>query len=89
MQDFVSTGWVRGAGLVASLSVVWIAFVPYPFPWIAAAWASVILATALYLHGRQTRSLRQLIDESEADRVRVPVTVSPLARARPARNATL
>lgn len=80
MQDLVSTGWVRAAGLVASLSLVWIAFVPYAFPWMGAAWASVILATVLYLHGRQTRSLRQLIDDSEVHRV--PVTVSRLAGAR-------
>jgi hypothetical protein len=65
---------------VASIAVVWVVLVPYAFPWIGAAWASVILATVLFLHGRQTRSLRQLIDESEADRV--PVTVSPLVRPR-------
>lgn len=80
MQDLVSTKWVRGVGLLASLSIVWVVFVPHAFPWAGLAWASLILAIALYLHGRPTRSLRELIDESEGRRV--PVPVAPLLRAR-------
>lgn len=69
MQDYVSTRWIRVAGLVASMSIVWTVFIPYGFPWMVFLWVSLAGLGALWLVKRSPRSIAQLIDDVEGEPV--------------------
>jgi len=49
MEEFVSTRWIRLAGLAASTSVVWTLFIPIGFPWMGLVWVGLALSGALWL----------------------------------------
>ena len=67
MKDFVSSHWTSVAALVASMSVVCAIFVPYGFPWLGLAWASLALCAGCFLALRSTRSIGQVIHDVEAE----------------------
>lgn len=69
MQDWVSTMWVRAVGSALAAAMVWVIFVPYAFPWLWATWAVLIVGTIVSLQRRSSRSLREMIDDSEGGRV--------------------
>jgi len=79
MQDFVLTRWIRVAGLVASMSIVWAVFIPYGFPWMGLVWVSLAISGALWLRTRAPRSIAQVIDDAEALSVRAVAAPRPVA----------
>lgn len=85
MQDWVSTMWVRAVGSALAAAMVWVIFVPYAFPWLWATWAVLIVGTIVSLQRRSSRSLREMIDDSEGGRVPavVPVPAGPAPRRLP------
>ena len=83
MQDFVSTPWIRVAGLAASMSVVWASFIPYGFPWTGLVWVTLACACALWLRTRSARSIWQVIDDVDAKPAWVVAAPRPVARPLP------
>jgi hypothetical protein len=73
MQDFVSTRWIRAAGVVASISVVWAMFIPNGLFWIGFVLLVVSLGVGLAvsiargLEANAPRSMAQVIDDVEAE----------------------
>ena len=57
MKDFVLTGWVRTAGLVAATAGISAFFIPNPLPWMAAVAMSLAVSGALWTRLRAPRSL--------------------------------
>lgn len=76
MKDFVSNR-VRVVGLAmsaVSISLVWAIFILRGFPWTGLVWMSLACSAALWVGASSTRSIRQLIDDIEAEPVRVVAT---------------
>jgi hypothetical protein len=82
MQDYVSTRWIRLAGLVAVVWVVWTDFIPYRLPWPVVAWAALAFSAALWVRLTWPRSLAQVIADVEAEPARAGVR--PVRAAIPA-----
>jgi hypothetical protein len=78
MEDFVSNRWIRVAGLVASMSIVWGIFIRYGFPWMGLVWVSLAFSGALWLRMRSPRSIAQVIDDVEAEPVRAVAAPGPV-----------
>jgi len=83
MQDFVSTPWVRVAGLATSMSAVWAIFILYGFPWMGLVWVTLACAGALWLRRRSTRSIWQVLDDVEAEPARALAASGPVTRSVP------
>ena len=77
MQDFVSTGWIRVAGLIASLSLIWAVFGLSRFSWMGPTWVALACLGALWLGLRSPRSIGQVIDDAEAEPVRAVAVPRP------------
>ena len=73
MQDFVSTRWIRVAGLVASMSLLWASSIPSGLGWMTVG-LSLAFFGALWLRVRSPRSIAQLIDDVDAEPVRAVAT---------------
>ncbi len=67
MKEFVSSNWTGAVVLVASMSVICVIFIPYGFPWTGLAWASLAMATAGLLARGSVRTVRQVINDVEAE----------------------
>ena len=68
MTEFVSTRWVRVAGLGAVVVLVWSMLVPSTLPWTAAAFVSVAVSVAVWMARSSNRPVGQVIAEVEAER---------------------
>ena len=73
MQKFEATPWIRVAGLVALMSVVWAIFIPYGFPGTGLVWVSLAFSGALWLRMRSTRLIAQVLNDLDTEPVRVAV----------------
>jgi hypothetical protein len=77
MKDVVSSFGIPVVSLVASLSIVWIVYVPYRFPWavllFVGGMAALAASAALLVFKSSTRSLTEVIAavEAEPERARV------------------
>jgi hypothetical protein len=74
MKDVVSSYGIRFVSLVASVSIVWIVYVPYSFPWAALLFVGLMAAlaasAALLVSKNSTRSITQVIGAVEAEPLR-------------------
>jgi len=77
MKDFVSTRWIRVAGLVGSMALVWAMFIPYGIPWMGFLCVGLAMSGALWLRARGARSMTQVIDDVEAEPARAVATPRP------------
>ena len=91
MRDVVSSYGIPIVSLVASLSIVWVVYVPYSFPWAVLLFIGVmaaLMASAVLLVSRNsTPSIARLIEAVEAEPLKV--TVAPMRVANPAPRAIL
>jgi hypothetical protein len=67
VQDYVSTRWIRVAGLAGVFWVVWADYVPYAFPWLAVAWLALATAAAVWLRLTSPRSIAQMLRDVEGE----------------------
>ncbi len=65
MKDFVSNRWSRMVALAAPMSVVWLVFILYGFPWTGLAWVSLTFSAALWSGTGSTHSIAQVVDDIE------------------------
>ena len=93
MHDSVSTRWVRVAGLVAAIWVVWASFMPSVLTWngfasvtlgfywagLAFSWIGLAVSAALWVRLRPTRSITELIDDVDGERVQALAAPMPPA----------
>jgi hypothetical protein len=79
MNGLVSTRWVQVVALVASVMLVWIAFVPGAFPWKVVLMVSLATSVAIWLSRTTPRSLTQVIRDVDAERSQVVSTPDRLA----------
>ena len=77
MQDLVSSRWIRVAGLIASLSLIWAVFGLGRFPWMGPAWVTLACLGGLWLGLRSPRSIGQVIDDVEAEPLRAVAAPGP------------
>jgi hypothetical protein len=87
MKDFVSNRWRRVVALAAPMSVVWLVFILYGFPWTGLVWVSLAFSAALWSGMGSTRSIAQVIDDIEAEPV--PAVATPVHVAMPVPKAVL
>ena len=87
MNGFVSNRWSRVVALAAPMSVVWLVFILYGFPWTGFVWVSLAFSAALLAGMRSTRSTAQVIDDAEAEPV--PAVATPVRVAMPVPKAVL
>jgi len=85
MKDFVSNRWSRVVTLAAPMSVVWLAFILYGFPWTGLVWVSLAFSAVLWSGTASNRSIAQVSDDIEAElvlAVATPVRVAvPVPKA--------
>ena len=81
MQDFVSTRWVRVAGLIASLSLIWAVFGLGRYPWMGPTWVALASLGGLWLGLRSSRSIGQVINDLESEPVPAVVAPAPVPAA--------
>ena len=78
MKDFVSSYRTRVVWLVASMSIVWIVYVPFGLPWAALAFAVLAVALAwmavVLVSRNSTPSIARLIEAVEAEPLRATMT---------------
>jgi hypothetical protein len=79
MKAFVSNRWSHVVGLAAPMSVVWLAFILYGFPWTGLVWVSLAFSAALWSGTESTRSIAQVNDDIEAEPV--PAVATPVPKA--------
>ncbi len=89
MEGFVSRRWTGIAGLAVSLSVVWLVFILYGFPWIGLMWVVSLAFTAALWASRRgpkpSRSIGQVIADLESE----PAPAMSAHSAAPAPKAVL
>ena len=83
MKDLVSNRWSRVVALSAPMSVVWLVFILYGFPWTGLVWVSLAVSAALSVRMRSPRSIAQATDEIEAEPVRAVATLVRVALPAP------
>ncbi len=73
MQKFEATRWMRVAGLIALMSVIWAIFIPSGFPATGLVWVSPAFSGALWLRISSTRLIAQVLNDLDTEPVRVAV----------------
>jgi len=81
MQDFVSVRWIRVAGLIASLSLIWAVFGLGRYPWMGPTWVALASLGGLWLGLQSSRSMGQVIDDVEAEPVPAVIAPGPVRSA--------
>jgi hypothetical protein len=79
MQDYVSTRWIRAAGLVAAIWVLWADFIPFDPPWPVLAWVGLAFSAAFWVRMSLPRSIAQVIADVDGEPVRAIALPAPTA----------